>query len=140
MFLGLSNDTNIKNTILYFYDLNAKANYKLGENDRLFVSGYFGKDNFGFGDQFGFDWGNVTGTMRWNHIYNKKLFANTSVIYSDYDYKIKIAVADQEIEIGSAIRDINIKEDFDYFANDRKQDPLWSQCDLSYIYSGENRG
>src|SRR5690606_12481858 len=74
VFLKLSNNEDLSNSILYFYDLNAKGNYKLGENDRIFVSGYFGRDKFGFGDVFGFDWGNVTTTLRWNHLFNDKLF------------------------------------------------------------------
>ncbi len=84
IFLGLSKDKNIQNTKLYFYDLNAKANYKISKKDRIFVSGYFGRDNFGFGDQFGFDWGNATGTVRYNRIISDKLFSNTSVVFSNF--------------------------------------------------------
>jgi hypothetical protein len=75
----------------YFYDLNAKVNYDLGKKDRLFLSGYFGRDVFGFNDEnfdFGFDWGNTTGTLRWNHIFNSRLFSNTTLTYSDYAYGI----------------------------------------------------
>jgi hypothetical protein len=115
LFLKLSQDELQKNSSLYFYDLNLKANYKLGEKDRLYLSGYFGQDHFGFNDQFGFDWGNKTGTLRWNHIASDKLFSNTSLIYSEYDYLIDIAVA--EFEIGSKINDINLKQDFDYYLN-----------------------
>ena len=84
MFLKLSHDSIMRNNTLYFYDLNAKANYKLGKKDRLFLSGYFGRDVLGFGNSFGTDWGNLTGTLRWNHIVNNKIFSNTSLIYSDY--------------------------------------------------------
>ena len=92
IFLGLSSRPEAKESILYFYDLNAKANYRIGKKDRVFLSGYFGRDKFGFADQFGFDWGNVTGTARWNHIYGakQKLFGNTSFIFSNYNYKIKL--------------------------------------------------
>lgn len=120
LFLKLSADETTSNTQLYFYDLNAKANYRLGEKDRLFLSGYFGRDKFGFGDDFGFDWGNVTGTLRWNHIFSQKLFSNTSVIYSNYDYKISFG-GDEGASIGSTIRDYNFKQDFDYFANDKNK-------------------
>lgn len=117
LFLKLSDNEALNKSILYFYDLNAKANYRLGEKDRLFLSGYFGRDNFGFSDQFGFDWGNATGTLRWNHIYSDKLFGNTSFVFSNYNYKIKFGGGNQTFEIGSEIQDINIKEDFDWYIN-----------------------
>lgn len=117
VFLKLSKDEQAQNSILYFYDLNAKANYRLGKKDRIFLSGYFGRDNFGFADQFGFDWGNATGTFRWNHLYNDRLFGNTSVIFSNYNYKIKFGSDNETFQIGSEIQDINIKEDFDFYMN-----------------------
>ena len=117
MFLKLSSNESLQNSTLYFYDLNAKANYRLGAKDRVFISGYFGRDNFGFSDQFGFDWGNSTGTLRWNHIYTDKLFGNTSVVFSNYNYKIKFGGGNETFEIGSQIQDINFKEDFDWFIN-----------------------
>lgn len=115
LFLRLSGDETLENTSLYFYDLNAKANYRLGDKDRIFLSGYFGRDNFSFSDEFGFDWGNATGTLRWNHLYSDRLFSNTSLIYSNYDYKINFA----DTQIGSTIEDYNLKQDFDFFLNDR---------------------
>lgn len=117
VFLRLSNNEAAQNSILYFYDLNAKANYRITKKDRIFLSGYFGRDNFGFSDQFGFDWGNATGTFRWNHIYGDRLFGNTSVIFSNYNYKIKFGSGNETFEIGSEIQDINIKEDFDFYIN-----------------------
>lgn len=117
LFLGFSNNPQAENSILYFYDLNAKANYRVGKRDRVFVSAYFGRDKFGFADQFGFDWGNATGTVRWNHLYSDRLFGNTSIIFSNYNYKIKFGVGDDAFQIGSEIQDINIKEDFNFFLN-----------------------
>ncbi|HFA47497.1 MAG TPA: TonB-dependent receptor [Bacteroidetes bacterium] len=102
----------------YFYDLNTKTNFTLGEKDRLFLSGYFGRDVFGFdGDFFDFDffWGNATGTARWNHVFSPKLFSNTTFTYSDYEYNIKTKVEGFSFEIGSDVRDANLKTDF-YFA------------------------
>jgi len=119
LFLKLSNDEDQKNTKLYFYDLNLKANYQLTEKDRLFVSGYFGRDNFGFANRFSFTWGNTTATVRWNHLFNDKLFSNTSFIYSDYNYKIDIAAAG--FAINSQIRDFNFKQDFDFFWNENNK-------------------
>ena len=109
-------DKEFRGNSLYFYDLNAKANYKIGEKDRIFLSGYFGRDNFAFGD-FGFDWGNTTGTLRWNHIFSDKLFSNTSLIYSNYDYDINVAMSDSKTTVGSGIEDVNLKQDFSYYHN-----------------------
>ena len=119
IFLKLSKDEQIQNTSLFFYDLNMKANYKLGEKDRIFLSGYFGRDNFGFGDDFGFNWGNATGTLRWNHIINQKLFSNTSLVYSNFDYAFNIGAEGEDDSFGvqSSIQDWNVKQDFTYYAN-----------------------
>jgi hypothetical protein len=119
LFLKASPDTTINKSKLYFYDLNAKMNYELGEKDRLYISGYFGKDRLGFGDQFGVDWGNATGTLRWNHIFNKKLFSNTSLIFSNYDYSINIKNGSNDFRIFSQIRDWNLKQDYQYNANNK---------------------
>lgn len=104
----------------YFYDLNTKINFQFGEKDRLFLSGYFGRDVFGFdGDffDFNFDWGNATGTARWNHVFNPKLFANTTFTYSDYQYNITNRVTGFSFEVGSNIRDANFKSDFYWALN-----------------------
>jgi hypothetical protein len=103
---------------LYFYDLNAKANYKIGNKDRIFISGYFGRDNFGVGS-FGFDWGNATATVRWSHVFNDRLFLNTSLIYSNYDYKLKVAAGTINFQLKSGIEDINLKQDYTYYINSR---------------------
>lgn len=119
--LFLKASERFKNNTLYFYDLNAKVNYRVGKKDRLFLSGYFGRDVLGVGQTFGFNWGNATATLRWNHIINDKLFSNTSVIYSSYDYKISIKGGDVAFDITSLIRDWNLKQEFQYFANTRNK-------------------
>jgi outer membrane cobalamin receptor len=99
----------------FFYDLNTKINFKLGEKDRLFLSGYFGRDQFGFESDFfnfQFDWGNATGTARWNHVFNPQLFVNTTLTYSDYQYNIVNEITDFSFNLGSNIRDLNFKTDF----------------------------
>lgn len=116
VFLVLSKNEDLKDTKLYFYDLNLKANYKINDNNRIYISGYFGRDDFGFADQFGFDWGNATGTIRWNHNFSEKLFSNTSFIVSNYSYDINI-LGDVKITIGSQINDLNLKQDFTWYAN-----------------------
>lgn len=115
IFLKTSED--FKDSKLYFYDLNAKANYQINKNNRIYLSGYFGRDVLGVGNTFGTNWGNTTGTLRWNSIINSKLFSNTSVIYSNYDYKVEIENNDNKFQINSHIRDWNLKQDFSYYAS-----------------------
>ncbi len=119
MFLKLSHDTAVKNSRLYFYDLNAKMNYKLGKKDRLYVSGYFGRDYMKYQNRFGINWGNGTGTLRWNHVFNSKLFSNTSLIFSNYDYKIFVNIGANNFNIFSQIRDWNLKQEFQWYLNSR---------------------
>lgn len=119
LFLKLSSDEDRRNTSLYFYDLNMKANYQFSDKDRLFISGYFGRDNLGFADRFAFKWGNSTGTIRWNHLYNDKLFSNTSLIFSNYNYLIDIKAAG--FKINSKIQDITLKQDLDFFWNEKNK-------------------
>ena len=101
---------------LYFYDLNFKANYKLGDNDRIYLSAYNGRDVFAT-DEFGFDWGNTTATLRWNHLFSDKLFSNTTLIYSDYDYGFKIEAGGNGINLSSGIYDYNLKQDYNWYVN-----------------------
>jgi hypothetical protein len=119
LFLKLSD--RFKDNKLFFYDLNAKVNYRIGKKDRLFLSGYFGRDKLGLGDVFGINWGNATGTLRWNHIINEKWFSNTSFIYSKYDYKISISGGDVKFDITSQIQDFNLKQEFQWFPNNRNK-------------------
>ena len=117
LFLKLSSDELINNNQLYFYDLNAKVNYKIDDKNRLYLSGYFGRDVFEFQDRFGINWGNITGTLRWNHIWNDKIFSNTSIIYSNYDYKVSIQ--DAGFSLTSIIKNWNFKHEFQYYMNSK---------------------
>ena len=119
MFLVFMKDTTFRKTKLYFYDVNAKANFRIGKKDRIFLSGYLGRDVFGFSDMMGFDWGNKTATLRWNHLFGNKLFLNTTLIYSDYNYVIGFQPTGDLVEISSGILDYNLKEDFQYFINSK---------------------
>jgi hypothetical protein len=100
----------------YFYDFNLKANYIFGEKDRLYLSGYLGKDIFGR-KQAGFDSGNSTLTLRWNHTFNQGLFLNTSLIYSDYSYGFKAAFGNFAFKLSSGILDYSLKQDFSWYPN-----------------------
>ena len=115
----------------YFYDLNAKANYEINDKNRFYLSGYFGRDKFYFNysedenyynSKRRFGWGNATGTARWNHIFNPKLFSNSALIYSFYKLGIS-EVAEQrdqptfKLNYGSGVNDYSFKQDFDWYAN-----------------------
>ena len=119
MFLKLAKDSSLRDNTLYFYDLNAKLNYSLGSKDRIYLSGYFGKDRLAAGETFGIDWGNATGTFRWNHIFSNKLFSNTSAIFSNYDYNISIRNDANDFDIFSQIRDWNLKQEFQWYLTNR---------------------
>jgi hypothetical protein len=110
-------DEEMSNMGLYFYDLNAKANLIVNQNNRFYLSGYFGRDVFNFNNRFGFNWGNITTTLRWNHLFSDKLFMNSSAIYSNFDYKIGIEMGSNRLDVTSGIRDFNFKQDFQYFHN-----------------------
>ncbi len=118
IFLPLAPAEEAKNSKLYFYDFNAKINYRLSDKDKLFVSGYFGRDRFAFSNLFGNSWGNKTATARWNHLFNKKLFSNQTFIFSDFDYYFKVNISDfNSLEFLQGIRDFSYKSDFAWFYN-----------------------
>lgn len=104
----------------YFYDANLKANYFLGKRDRLYLSGYFGRDKFTFnngGSSFNANipWGNSTATLRWNHLFSDRLFMNASAIYNEYQFAFGGSQNDFELKLSSGIKDWNGKVDFDYY-------------------------
>ncbi|HMK38184.1 MAG TPA: TonB-dependent receptor [Bacteroidota bacterium] len=117
LFLRFSTDTTINRTSLYFYDLNAKANYTLGEKDRIYLSGYLGSDNLDYPDVIGLRWGNATATARWNHIFGDQFFSNTTLTFSDYTYTNLVGSSTSQYQITSGIKDVNGKIDLQYFMN-----------------------
>ncbi|MCB0514807.1 MAG: TonB-dependent receptor [Chitinophagales bacterium] len=101
----------------YFYDLNLKANYILSDKDKIFISGFLSRDIFSFDvDDFSIDfgWGNRAATARWNHIFNPRLFLNTTFTFSQYDYKISNSIDIFSFDLGSGIEDYTLKVDFLY--------------------------
>ncbi|MEJ6980471.1 TonB-dependent receptor [Pedobacter sp. P351] len=116
LFLKLSSDSTLKSSQLYFYDLNAKANYKINSKNTIYLSGYFGQDVLGIKGTFSLDWGNTTATMRWNHLINSKIFSNTTLIYSDYNYAIENFDNRSDFKVTSIIKDWNLKQDYQYFS------------------------
>ncbi len=114
------NQTDFAGTNYFFYDLNAKVNYQFSQNDRLYLSGYFGRDVLNFEQrdrdfQFRLPYGNATTTLRWNHVMNDQLFFNFSAIYNDYQFKAGFDQEDFKFDIFSGVRDFSLKLDFDYF-------------------------
>lgn len=108
----------LSGAILNFYDLTLKTNYSINQNNRIFLSGYLGRDNFGFGEGAGFNWGNATTTLRWNHIFNDRLFSNFTGYYSNYDYEIGFgAGAGNSFDWNASIVNHSLKTDFTYFLN-----------------------
>lgn len=112
--------TKFAGTNYYFYDLNAKANYQFSEKDRLYLSGYFGRDVFKFnskdrGFSFNLPYGNATTTLRWNHVFRPTLFMNVSGIYNDYDFSAGGGQDVFQFNVFSGVRDWNAKVDFDYY-------------------------
>lgn len=103
----------------YFYDINAKINYRISDKDRIYISGYFGRDVFNFRDpggsfSFKFPWGNTTGTLRWNHLFSDKLFLNTMFIYNDFGFTANAGYQDISFKLSSKVQEATAKMDFDY--------------------------
>ncbi|MHC1707147.1 MAG: carboxypeptidase-like regulatory domain-containing protein [Bacteroidales bacterium] len=117
LFLMFSNRENLRNSSLYFYDLNSKINFILGSKDRLFISAYMGRDVFKNPD-FKMDWGNQTVTMRMNHLFSQKLFSNFTLIRSKFDYGLGIPEGRAESFLWTSIlNDYSVKADFGYYPN-----------------------
>ena len=119
VFLKLSSNETTKTASLYFYDFNAKANYTLNARNRIYFSGYLGRDVLGI-NTFENNYGNQTATLRFNHLFTDRLFSNTSLIYSKYDYQIKIKSNDQNFSIDSKIQDWNLKQDFEFYPSSKQ--------------------
>ena len=113
LFLKLTDNDNSAS----FYDLNLKTHYEINQKNKLYLSGYFGRDKFNISDAFKYSYGNLSGNLRWNHIFNDRLFSNLSVIYSKYDYELSLNF--MEFDWFSDIKNYNLKYDFKYYANDK---------------------
>jgi hypothetical protein len=110
LFLPLSNDENVRDNKLYFYDLNFKSNVILNKNNHLFLSGYLGRDVLKTND-FGFNWGNRTGSIRWNHQFSPSLFSNTTFVTNDYNYNTQGNIGG-DFTLDAGIKDISLKQDY----------------------------
>ncbi len=135
IFFGMINK-DFNGNSLYFYDLNAKVNYIINENNRIFISAYNGRDKFKF-SEMGFSWGNQTVSARWNHVFNSKLFSNTSVIFSDYNYEIDGKFGKITFNMGSGIQDYHFKQDFTYYLNTNNTVRAGFSSDYHVFFPGE---
>ena len=106
-----------QDNLVHFYDVNAKVNWKSNNKNRFFAAFYTGRDVFNFEDNFGFEWGNMTGTLRWNHLFNERLFSNTSIILSNFDYKLELKDAVQGFRWISNLQEFSFKNDLYYSLN-----------------------
>lgn len=137
VFLPLAGTELAKESTLYFYDLNMKLNYRLSDKDRLYLSGYLGRDVFGFGSLFGINWGNATTTLRWNHVFNNKLFLNTSFVFSDFNYGFDFKFAENAaFGLKQQIRDFYIKPDFTYYLTPKNTLRFGMQLTRHYFSPG----
>ncbi|QDO93206.1 TonB-dependent receptor [Formosa sediminum] len=113
LFLKLADQENTA----YFYDVNAKANYEINQNNKLYLSGYFGRDILNFSDSFENSYGNSSLNLRWNHVFNDKLFSNLSAIYSMYNYGLILNFIG--LDWKSDIKNFNVKYDLKYYLNNK---------------------
>jgi hypothetical protein len=130
LFLPLFDNDNVA----YFYDLNTKISYDINDKNKLFLSGYFGRDKFNISDIFANTFGNSTLNLRWNHLFSDKLFSNLSLIYSDYYYGLELKFA--EFQFDSGIQNFNLRYDFTNYVSDK----IKLQFGLNSIYYKFNPG
>jgi hypothetical protein len=113
VFLKASGQENFAN----FYDLNLKLNYNIDEKNKIYLSGYTGRDNFTLAGTLKNGYGNHSANLRWNHLFNKKLFSNLSLIYSKYNYDFELTFL--EFDWNSSVKNFNLKYDFKYYLNSK---------------------
>ena len=121
LFFPLMTDSSAKKSKLFFYDLNLKVNHQINERNRLFLSVYTGRDLFGQKGSSDAGFGNLTGTLRWNHQISNKVFSNLSAIIAKYDYSLKMKQGGSNYVWNSNMSDYTLKLDFNYFPNPQNE-------------------
>ncbi len=132
----------LKGSKFFFYDLSAKVNYRFDDKNQVFLSGYFGRDVFD-ASSIGFlsNWGNVTGTLRWNHLFNDRLFSNTTVYLSDYNYELGFGEDNKDrFDWTSSITTYSLKEDLTYYLNPKNIITFGGQATVYDFDPGEATG
>lgn len=123
-FTGKNSNSPLKGSGYNFYDLNAKLHWIVGKKDQIFLSGYYGKDNFTFANKNSsfkarMYWSNATASARWNHVYNQKLVHDLTFFFSDYDFGFTGSQSDFEFKLGSGVRDFGVRLDYKYFPTEK---------------------
>jgi hypothetical protein len=140
LFLALSPDKTLKDNKLYFYDFNAKINWEINENNHIYLSGYFGRDVFK-NNFAGFQWGNQTGTFRWNHLFTKKIFANFTFLYSNYLYNLGTPDGSTSSFVwNSSLQDFGVKGDVSYYLNTNNTIRFGISITQHSFYPGQAKG
>ncbi|MDR0831182.1 MAG: TonB-dependent receptor [Prevotellaceae bacterium] len=140
LFLKMLKDENLKNSQLYFYDVNAKLNFKIGENDRIFLAGYLGKDKFA-ASMAGMGFGNQTATLRWSHLFSSKIFSNFTFLFTNYDYSMQSDMTEQlAMQWKSRLMDIGGKYDVTFNINPNHTIKTGYQATHHAVYQGEGGG
>jgi outer membrane cobalamin receptor len=117
MFFPLLTDSGVRKSKMYFYDLNLKINHQINNNNRLYLSAYTGRDKFGQKGSSDAGFGNMTGTLRWNHLFSERLFSNLTTVVAKYDYSLKMSLGGSNYVWNSKMVDYSVKMDFNYFLN-----------------------
>jgi len=136
LFIPLSGNDDLKDTYLYFYDLNAKITHTFNSKNRIFISGYHGKDNFGMNQLMGFGYGNSSLTARWNHVFSENLFSNLSLIGTQYSYNVDVDMKPYNMILKAGMKDWSLKYNFSYLWNRRNT----TKFGLSATYHRFNQG
>jgi hypothetical protein len=117
LFFPFSNKEMVRKSRMYFYDLTGKVNWVLGDKDRVFLSAYTGRDIMKFGDMFAMEYGNLTATLRWNHVYNSRLFSNFTIIMSNFDYELGQPEGAFAFNWTANVIDKSVKNDYTFYIN-----------------------
>ncbi len=137
MFLPLAKDTTVQKNKLYFYDLNAKINWDINPDNRIFLSGYFGRDFYGFGKDVSLGWGNSTVTARWNHLFSSKLFSNLTFLYSNYQYELETKTSSPAFVWNAVQENLSAKYDFTYYQSTNSTIRYGAQTIRHFIQPGK---
>lgn len=128
----------LEDTRLNFYDLTLKTNYTVNNKNRIYLSAYLGRDNFGFGGGQGFNWGNATTTLRWNHLFSDKLFSNFTAYYSNYDYELNFGdEAENRFDWDAKIINYSLKPEFSWYVNPNNLVTFGGQG-IAYVFEPGN--
>jgi hypothetical protein len=140
LLLGLSQDEEINKSSLYFYDFNAKLTHAINDNNRIYASGYLGRDVMSH-EKNAIKYGNRTFSLRWNHVFSPKLFSNTMLLYSHYNYYLESNHDDaNRVSWKSDLYDFGFKSDFSWYMNPQSSIDFGGQLLYHKISPGVVKG